>query len=110
MSKSLSYQGNTYVLEGLAQYIRQEAAEGLGEIGDSRIADLIELAGWEMRPVGSEGKVVSEIPEDLVEVLAMIEHEAWVKERTDFGWIYGVAKSTEKKISPYLVPYDDLPE
>jgi len=74
------------------------------------IADLIELAGWEMRPIGSEGEVVSEIPEDLVEVLAMIEHEAWVKERTDFGWIYGVVKSTEKKISPYLVPYDDLPE
>ncbi len=73
-------------------------------------ADLIELAGWEMRPIGSEGEVVSEIPEDVVDVLAMIEHEAWVKERTDFGWVYGVAKSTEKKINPYLVPYDDLPE
>ena len=74
------------------------------------IADMIELAGWEMRPIGSEGEVISEIPEDVVEVLAMIEHEAWVKERTESGWVYGVAKSTEKKISPHLVPYDDLAE
>jgi len=74
------------------------------------IVDNLELAGWEMRPVGSEGEVVSEIPEEVVEVLAMIEHEAWMKERTEAGWIYGLAKSTKKKISPHLIPYDDLPE
>ena len=74
------------------------------------IANILELAGWEMRPVSSAGEVVSEIPKDVIEVLATIEHEAWLKERTDSGWIYGVVKSTGKKISPHLIPYDDLAE
>jgi hypothetical protein len=74
------------------------------------IVDMIELAGWEMRPIGSEGELVTEIPKETIEVLAMLEHEAWIKERTDAGWIYGVAKSVSRKISPQLVPYDQLTE
>lgn len=43
-------------------------------------------------------------------MLAVIEHDEWVKERTESGWKYGAAKSIKKKISPYLVPYEDLDE
>lgn len=74
------------------------------------IADKLELMGWEMRPLGSEGEVITEIQDEIIEALAILEHEEWVKERTDSGWVYGVAKSTTKKISPYLVPYDELDE
>lgn len=74
------------------------------------IVDKITLMGWEMRPVGNEGEVITSIPEDIVEMLAIIEHDEWVKERLDAGWKYGAAKSIKKKISPYLVPYEDLDE
>jgi len=74
------------------------------------IADKLDLMGWEMKPAGSPGEVVDGIPEDIVEMLAELEHEEWVQERKSTGWIYGAAKNTEKKISPYLVPYKELPE
>jgi hypothetical protein len=45
-----------------------------------------------------------------VEALAVFEHDDWVKERTLSGWVYGETKDAEKKISPYLVPYEELSE
>jgi hypothetical protein len=74
------------------------------------IVDKLTLMGWEMCPIGSEGEMISQIPEGIVEMLAVIEHDEWVKERLGAGWRYGVAKSIEKKLSPYLVPYEDLDE
>lgn len=74
------------------------------------IADKLELMGWEMRRNGSPGDVVEEIPGEVVEALAIYEHEEWVKEREGSGWIYGDMKDIEKKISPYIVPYDKLTE
>jgi hypothetical protein len=74
------------------------------------IVDKLELMGWEMRPIGGEGEVVTEMPGEVVEMLAIFEHDDWVKERTDAGWKYGVVKSVKKKITPYLVPYEKLEE
>jgi len=74
------------------------------------IAKKLELMGWEIRPEGSEGEVITEIPEDIVETLAVFEHDEWMEERLGYGWIFGEIKDTEKKISPYLVPYDELNE
>lgn len=36
-------------------------------------------------------------------------HENWMECRLDQGWKYGPVKSIEDKISPCLVPYDELP-
>jgi len=66
--------------------------------------------GWEIRPEGSEGEVITEIPDDIVETLAVFEHDEWMEERLGYSWIFGEIKDTEKKISPYLVPYDELNE
>ncbi len=74
------------------------------------IADKLELMGWEMRPIGSRGEKVEKISADEIERLSMFEHDAWVKERVSTGWVYGEGKDAEKKISPYLLPYDELPE
>lgn len=74
------------------------------------IADKLELMGWEMRPIGSVGEKVEKIPEDDLESLAIFEHDAWVKERISTGWVYGEVKDIGKKISPYILPYDELPE
>lgn len=45
-----------------------------------------------------------------VEYLARIEHDSWVKERVQNGWQFGLKRDVEKKLSPYIVPYDDLTE
>jgi hypothetical protein len=72
------------------------------------IVDKLTLMGWEMLPIGVKGEMITHIPEDIVEMLAVIEHDEWVKERLDAGWRYGAAKSIKKKISPHLVTYDEL--
>jgi len=74
------------------------------------IAKKLDLMGWEIRPEGSAGEAISEIPDDVVEVLAVFEHDEWVRERLGYGWTYGKVKDNENKISPYLVPYDELNE
>lgn len=74
------------------------------------IADKLDLMGWEMRAQGSDGNVITEIRDDIVEALAKFEHDEWVRERIGSGWTYGEVKNIEKKISPYLVPYDELTE
>jgi len=74
------------------------------------ILDKLTLMGWEMRRIGSEGERIAKIPEGIVEILAAVEHDDWVKERIAKGWRYGVSKSINRKISPYIVPYEDLDE
>jgi hypothetical protein len=74
------------------------------------IAKKLDQMGWEMRPKGSPGEMVTEIPEDVIEALAVVEHEEWMRERLEFGWTYGETKDEKNKVSPYLIPYDDLSE
>ena len=74
------------------------------------IAKKLDLMGWEMRPQEAEGERVNEISDHIVERLAAQEHEEWMQARLDSGWTYGEKKNTLEKISPYLVPYDQLSE
>ncbi len=45
-----------------------------------------------------------------VEILAALEHERWNQDRLADGWMYGAERNNEKKKTPYLVPYEQLPE
>lgn len=74
------------------------------------IAEKLDLMGWEMRPAGSAGEMITEIPDEIVEILAVYEHDEWVRERLGYGWTYGEVKDNENKTSPYLVPYNKLSE
>ncbi len=74
------------------------------------IAQKLDRLGWEIRPKGSPGEVIRDIPDSVVEALAVLEHEEWMRERLDYGWSYGKDKDNENKVSPYLVPYDELSE
>ena len=54
-----------------------------------------------------------ELPEELkqlVELLAHNVHDTWAKGRMDEGWTYGSVRNEEKKETPCLVPYEELPE
>ena len=45
-----------------------------------------------------------------VECLAILEHRRWLQERQKAGWRYGTTKDVEAKRSPYLVPWEELPD
>ena len=54
-----------------------------------------------------------ELPEELValtEKIAENVHEVWAQGRIADGWTLGEKQDSEKKTTPCLVPYDDLPE
>lgn len=46
----------------------------------------------------------------LTELIAANVHDVWAAGRIKEGWTYGKNKDTEKKTTPCLVPYDELPE
>ena len=53
------------------------------------------------------------LPDDLLalaELIAKNVHEVWASERIKEGWTYGEYRDDEKKITPCLVPYEELSE
>ena len=53
------------------------------------------------------------IPDELLSLREMIAenvHDVWAVGRMSEGWRYGEEKDSEKKTTPYLVPYDELEE
>lgn len=53
------------------------------------------------------GKAVGD---DGIKKLAEMEHGRWNVERLSRGWRYAKAKDISKKLSPYLVPWEQVPE
>ena len=45
-----------------------------------------------------------------VEQLAKNEHDRWISNKLKSGWTYGKTKDIGKKISPYLLPWEELDE
>lgn len=54
-----------------------------------------------------------QLPEELIELAETISknvHDVWSQNRMDEGWTYGPVRNDEKKETPCLVPYEELPE
>ncbi len=46
----------------------------------------------------------------LTEKIAENVHDVWAAGRIREGWVWGEEKNSEKKTTPLLVPYNELPE
>ena len=54
-----------------------------------------------------------QLPEELMalaEAISKNVHEVWAKNRMNEGWTYGPVRDDQKRQTPCLVPYEDLPE
>lgn len=71
--------------------------------------DKLRACGYVTGAPGGCDEVSGFTPEE-IERLARTEHDSWMDERTQDGWKYGPVKDVEKKLSPYLLPYDALTE
>ena len=92
----------------------QELPEGLKE-SNRRQADHIgvklKAVGCEIAPLNDWDAELFEFTPEEIELLAEMEHERWDEERKLEGWAYApVPKDITKKTSPYLVPYNQLPD
>lgn len=66
--------------------------------------------GYGIRPATGNKPSPPDFSEKQLEAMAIMEHGRWVVERLLNGWKYGEQKDIENKISPYLVPWSELPD
>jgi ppGpp synthetase/RelA/SpoT-type nucleotidyltranferase len=55
-------------------------------------------------------RTTTRLTESEIELLAELEHARWNAERFFSGWTHGDERNKERKITPYLVDWSDLPE
>jgi len=60
-------------------------------------------------PIDTSGVELSQDPQRLMERLAENAHEVWARKRLSECWTYGPEKNAERKQTPWLVPYCELP-
>lgn len=70
----------------------------------------LDMIGCEIADNSDERPEITEFSKEEVEDLAEYEHDEWNKEKEATGWTYGKKKNKKKKITPYLVPWDELSE
>jgi hypothetical protein len=121
--------GETEPVEAIAQAIHERWRElqrdagnatppTWAEIDESRrnssrshardIAAKLDLIGYTIAPLHDIAATQFTFPEDVVELLGAREHDRWMQERIADGWTSG-PKDADKKTTPYLVPFAELP-
>lgn len=65
---------------------------------------------YEPSPIGLDDVELSEELTELQEAIAENAHEIWAKNRRDQGWSYGPERNDQKKETPDMIPYCNLPE
>ncbi len=89
-----------------------ELPESLKE-SNERAADHIGVklraVGYRLGPLGDWGAERFRFTAEEVELMARMEHDRFVEERRSQGWKSG-PRDAKRKTSPYLVPWEELPE
>lgn len=62
------------------------------------------------KPIDTSDVELSEDLLALTERIAENVHDVWARGRISEGWTFGNVKDAEKKTTPFLVPYEELPE
>ena len=65
---------------------------------------------YEPSPIGLDDVELSDDLTELQEAIAENAHEIWAKNRKDQGWSYGPERNDQRKETPDMIPYCNLPE
>ena len=65
---------------------------------------------YDPSPIGLDDVSLSDDLNELQEAIAENAHEIWAKNRREQGWTYGPERNDQKKETPDMVPYCNLPE
>jgi hypothetical protein len=89
--------------------LREDLRESNRQQADHIIAKLRAVNCGMMPVAGREPVAITFTPAE-IEIMAEMEHDRWMAERRIAGWVYGPERDVERKITPYLVPWSELPE
>lgn len=73
-------------------------------------AEKLSAIGCVMSDEALDLEEIVELTSEEVERLSIMEHDRWIEERKASGWVYGKVKDSDNKISPYIAPWDAIPE
>lgn len=65
---------------------------------------------YEPNPIDTSKVKLSDDLLQLTELIAANVHDVWAQQRIKQGWRYGEKRDDDKKTTPCLVPYSELPE
>lgn len=65
---------------------------------------------YKPNPVDTTDVILSNDLLELTEKIAENVHEVWSQNRIKDGWKYGEVRNDERKETPCLIPYSELPE
>ena len=65
---------------------------------------------YKPNPIDTSKIDLSQELQELTELLSKNTHENWAAARIKNGWSYGPRRDDDKKETPCLVPYEDLPD
>jgi TrkA-N domain/RyR domain len=92
--------------EELPQHIKESNRRQADDIGKK-----LKKIQCNAKPLTEWDAELFEFTPEETEVLAQLEHERWLNERRQEGWTYTPgAKDLERKKSPYLLDWEELPE
>jgi ppGpp synthetase/RelA/SpoT-type nucleotidyltranferase len=74
------------------------------------IAHKLKAVGYTVRKARSVPVTPIQFTHDEVEIMSELEHARWNVERLRDGWKWGPIKDVEKKESPFIIPWKELPE
>lgn len=87
----------------------QELKESNRRQADHMLVKLREC-GYDIQRVPGRPIAIVSFTHEEIEHLAMMEHGRWNAERLGEGWKLGQKKDLDRRINPYLIPWDQLPE
>ena len=102
---------NPYTEEALTTYPLDAFLRAWAQSGNYLVvANTTDRFIYEPYPISLDDVQLGDDLIELQEAIAENAHEIWSKARTEQGWTYGPERNDQKKETPDMVPYCNLPE
>ncbi len=102
---------NPYTAEELTTYPQSSFVKAWAQSNNYLVVvNTTDRFVYEPYPISLDDVTLDEDLAELQEAIAENAHEIWAKARTDQGWTYGPERNDQKKETPDMVPYCNLPE
>lgn len=89
--------------------LKQDLSDSNYQQADSYIS-VLDYIGCSIHEVKNRPVSIMTFTDKEIELMAQLEHARWNIERLLKGWKHGPQKDVDKKISPYLIPWNELTE
>ena len=93
------------VWEELPEHLRESNRRQADDI-----ANKVRTIGCTLVPIAGDGTPSFRLDPVEIELLARMEHARWWAERASDGWTRSAERDVQRKESPYLVPWEELPD